>query len=171
MSDITKGVEFSNNQQVTATRLNNLVDGATINTGAVTTDKIADGSVTTSKIPDDAVTSAKIQNDAVTTDKIADGSITRDKLAENAMGVKSIQKGVVTINDTSSVTVSINTINPDKAFVILDGTAGINTTNVSGQFDGYLLSLTSNQLTIGLPEPEASGNLQSKFSWQVVEFY
>ena len=90
MSDLTKGVEFTNNEQVTATQLNNLVDDATINTGAVGSDELA--------------------VDAVTTDKVQDGAITRDKLAEDAMGVKSIQSfnGVLThtTSGTSTTTKS-----------------------------------------------------------------
>ena len=80
MSDITKGYTFNDNEQVTADKLNNLVDNATI------------------------------ANDAVTTDKVQDGAITRDKLAEDAMGVKSIQSfnGVLThtTSGTSTTTKS-----------------------------------------------------------------
>ena len=88
MSDITKGYTFNDNEQVTADKLNNLVDNATINTGAVGSDDLA--------------------VDAVTTDKVQDGAITRDKLAEDAMGVKSIQSfnGVLT-HTTSGTSTTI----------------------------------------------------------------
>src|SRR6056297_2814291 len=102
MSDITKGYTFNDNEQVTATKLNNLVDDATINTGAVGSDELA--------------------VDAVTTDKVQDGAITRDKLAEDAMGVKSIQKGVEAANSTTK-NITISSVDPDKSFVILNGGA------------------------------------------------
>jgi hypothetical protein len=107
MSVLSKGTTFANNDQVTSTKLNQLVDSATftssavdgittqlssgkiavkeINTGqiassAVTTIKIADSNVTTAKIADDAVTTAKIADDAVTTAKILDANLTAAKL-------------------------------------------------------------------------------------------
>lgn len=108
MSVLSKGTTFANNDQVTSTSLNNLVDNATfasgavdgvttqlssgkivvkeVNTGqiassAVTTVKIADGNVTTAKIADGNVTTAKIADSNVTTAKIADSNVTFAKLS------------------------------------------------------------------------------------------
>ena len=53
---------------------------ADINTGAVTTDKIAGGNVTTAKIADNAITSAKINAGAVATADIANDAVTFAKL-------------------------------------------------------------------------------------------
>ena len=52
----------------------------TIDTGAVTTAKIADLGVTTAKVNDAAVTTAKIADTAVTTAKIGDSQVTDAKL-------------------------------------------------------------------------------------------
>jgi len=58
---------------------------ATIETGAVTTDKIAASAVTTAKIAAGAVTAAKLGNDISLTP--ADGSITQAKLASTLSGI------------------------------------------------------------------------------------
>jgi len=76
-----KGHTFTSGEVVTPTKLNDLVDDATISDGEVTTAKLADSAVTTDKIDEAAVTTDKIADDAVTTDEIADGSITTAKLA------------------------------------------------------------------------------------------
>jgi len=60
MGDITKGITWTSGDTVTAAKLNNHVDDATINALAVTTAKLADGAVTTAKIADGAVTFGKI---------------------------------------------------------------------------------------------------------------
>ena len=157
MSDITKGYTFNDNEQVTTDKLNNLVDDATINTGAVGSDELAV----------DAVTASKIANDAVTTDKVQDGAITRDKLAEDAMGVKSIQKGRTNANFTSR-SITINNIDPAKSFVILNGGSEVALGGEGSQvqFNPFVYELSTNVLTIRL-ERSGSGTV----SWQVVEFY
>lgn len=100
MAILTKGQTFANGDQVTSTKLNNLVDSATFKTGAgeavdgttllvdaggylkvgtVQTGNIAASSVTTAKIADstgasDGVTTSKLATGAVTTAKIADST-------------------------------------------------------------------------------------------------
>ena len=159
MSDITKGYTFNDNEQVTADKLNNLVDNATINTGAVGSDDLAV----------DAVTASKIANDAVTTDKVQDGAITRDKLAEDAMGVKSIQKGVEAANSTTK-NITISSVDPDKSFVILNGGAEDRAGTGEGdsvQYNPWVNSLSATNLEVKFQQVGDGGS----FSWQVVEFY
>jgi len=100
MAAISKGTTFAAGDQVTASKLNNLVDNSTFTSGAVdntstqlsggaiivkdggvTTAKIADSNVTTAKIADANVTTAKISDANVTTAKIADSNVTFAKLA------------------------------------------------------------------------------------------
>jgi len=108
MGVLVKGTTFSDGDQVTSAKLNNLVDNATfdpssvdnvttqlatgkivvktidsgnIASNAVTTAKIADSNVTTSKIADSNVTTAKIADSNVTTAKIADSNVTFAKLS------------------------------------------------------------------------------------------
>ena len=107
MAILNNPEDFVSGENVTAAKLNNLVDGATFLGGAgqatddstlevndgeggdgslrvkdagITTAKLADGAVSTQKIADSAVTSGKIADSAVTSGKIADGAVTFAKL-------------------------------------------------------------------------------------------
>jgi hypothetical protein len=75
MAVLSKGTTFANGDQVTAAKLNNLVDASTFVSGAV--DNIStqlsgggiivkDGGVSTAKLADSAVTAIKIASDALT---------------------------------------------------------------------------------------------------------
>jgi hypothetical protein len=77
---------FTNNEQITSTKLNEIMDNSSFVSGAVVTSgglevtaggqmQVAASGVTTSKIADSSVTTAKIADDAVTSDKIALGAI------------------------------------------------------------------------------------------------
>lgn len=79
--------------------------------------------------------------------------------------VKSVQSGVVTLGGYSGAggSVDINTVDPNKCLVILNGiygSSGLNTVSA------YLSSITANKLTIGI-----DSNQSTKCSWQVIEFY
>lgn len=100
---------FTNNEQITSTKLNQIMDESSFTSDAIvvnqglqitaggqmqipnsgiTTALIGDNQVTTAKIPDSAITTAKIANSTSTTTgvtaaKIADGAITTAKLAAN----------------------------------------------------------------------------------------
>jgi hypothetical protein len=119
MAILSKGHTFNNGDQVTSTKLNNLVDAATFAAGAVDnatitlhasgyvqvgtiqTGNIAAGSVTTAKLADstssiDGVTTAKLATGAVTTVKIADANVTAVKLATDAVETAKIKDANVT---------------------------------------------------------------------------
>lgn len=61
------------------------VTNAKLGLNAVTTDRINDAAVTDAKLATDAVTTAKILNDAVTVDKLADDAVDTDQLADDAV--------------------------------------------------------------------------------------
>tara|TARA_Y100000401_G_scaffold83498_1_gene68785 strand:- start:222 stop:1298 length:1077 start_codon:yes stop_codon:yes gene_type:complete len=75
---------------------NNAVVSAAINSGAVTTAKIADDAITSAKIDNNAVVSAAINSSAVTTAKIADDAITSAKIDNNAVVTAAINADAVT---------------------------------------------------------------------------
>ena len=92
MAIINKGTAFSNGEQLSANKLNSLVDGATFGTdsvdnastivnanGAIT---VRDSGVTDAKLASGAVSTAKIAADAVTTAKILDANVTFAKLTD-----------------------------------------------------------------------------------------
>jgi hypothetical protein len=97
---------FSNNEQITSTKLNNIMDNSFFVSGAVvpssglevtaggqmripnggiTSNELASNSVVTAKIADSNVTTAKILDSNVTTAKIADDAVTSDKIALGAI--------------------------------------------------------------------------------------
>ena len=84
MSIINKGTAFSNGEQLTADKLNNLVDLATFDQSA--TDS-ASTTVNTSGqivVADSGVSAAKIAANAVTTAKILDANVTKAKIEDVA---------------------------------------------------------------------------------------
>lgn len=111
MAILTKGHTFADGDQVTSTKLNNLVDAAVFRTGTgeavdnttllvdaggylkagvMQTGNLAAGSVTTAKLADstgasDGVTTAKLATGAVTTAKVGDLAVTADKLAADSV--------------------------------------------------------------------------------------
>ena len=87
MAIINKGTAFSNGEQLSANKLNSLVDAATFGTDSVdnaSTIVNANGAIT---VRDSGVTAAKLATDAVTTSKIVDANVTKTKI-ENVADYK-----------------------------------------------------------------------------------
>ena len=92
MSVINKGTSFSNGEQLTAKKINDMLDLAEFNQSATDSASttvnsasqivVADSGVTTAKLATDAVETAKIKDANVTTAKIADANVTFAKLAD-----------------------------------------------------------------------------------------
>ena len=91
MAILSKGHNFSSGDNVTATKLDDLVDqatfvggsgGATDNSTLEVNDGVGgDGSL---RVKDLGITTAKLADGAVSTQKIADGAVTADKIAPSA---------------------------------------------------------------------------------------
>jgi hypothetical protein len=82
MAIINKGTAFSNGEQLSASKLNDLVDGATFGTDSVdnsTTLVNANGAIT---VRDSGITAAKLTANSVTTAKILDANVTTAKIAD-----------------------------------------------------------------------------------------
>lgn len=101
MAILNNPEDFVSGENVTAAKLNNLVDGATFLGGAgqATDDstlevndgvggdgslRVKDVGITTAKLADGAVSTQKIADSAVTSGKIADGAIIASKIAPSA---------------------------------------------------------------------------------------
>ena len=92
MAIINKGTAFSNGEQLSASKLNDLVDGATFGTDSVDNAStivnangaiaVRDSGVTAAKLATGAVTDAKLASGAVTTAKILDDNVTFAKLTD-----------------------------------------------------------------------------------------
>lgn len=111
MAILVTGNTFATNDQVTATKLNNIANAATFDTGAVdnSTTQISagaiivkDGGISSAKLADSAVATAKIADSAVTTVKIADLNVTEGKLAASAVATAKIADGAVTADKLAS---------------------------------------------------------------------
>jgi hypothetical protein len=79
MAVLSKGQTFATGDQVTALKLNDLVDDATFAAGAVdnASTQLSGGAII---VKDDGVTTAKINDGAVTTAKIVDANVTKAKI-------------------------------------------------------------------------------------------
>jgi len=104
MAKFTKGHSFVEDEQITHTKLNNLVDSANFASDAVdgtTTDLssgaiiVATGGITVAQLADNAVEEAKIKNLNVTTGKIANDAITEAKIADNAIQAEHYSDGSI----------------------------------------------------------------------------
>lgn len=87
MAILSKGTDFSTGDQVTALKLDNLVDAATFASGAVdssTTQLSGSGQII---VKDSGISTAKIADDAVTTAKILNSNVTKAKI-ENVADMK-----------------------------------------------------------------------------------
>jgi microcystin-dependent protein len=119
MSILKKGTDFGPTEQVTSTKLDNLVDNASFTdtsgnsvpyTGSTGTClnggglevtsagqlQIQDAGVGTSELASTSVTTVKIASSAVTTAKIADANVTNAKLATDAVSTAKITDDAVT---------------------------------------------------------------------------
>tara|TARA_R100000951_G_scaffold20757_1_gene17326 strand:- start:7073 stop:7924 length:852 start_codon:yes stop_codon:yes gene_type:complete len=112
MAILNNPEDFISGENVTAAKLNNLVDGATFLGGAgEATDgstlevndgvggdgslRVKDLGITTAKLADGAVSEQKIADSAVTSDKIADGAIIASKIAPSAASAIMPPGGVI----------------------------------------------------------------------------
>ena len=82
MAIINKGTAFSNGEQLSASKLNALIDDATFGTDSVDNSSTlvnANGAIT---VRDSGITAAKLTANSVTTAKIADANVTFEKLTD-----------------------------------------------------------------------------------------
>ena len=131
MAIINKGTAFSNGEQLSANKLNSLVDGATFGTdsvdnastivnanGAIT---VRDSGVTAAKLATGAVTDAKLAAGAVTTAKILDDNVTFAKLTD-------------VIDDDTMATATDSTLaTPESIKAYVDGGGGFTPSTYAGE--------------------------------------
>jgi hypothetical protein len=107
--ELTTTQTFADGEQVTSTKLNAIVSGASFTADAVTGTtlavvggKLKVGTITSSEIGALAVGTTALAANGVTTVKIADGNITTAKLATGAVTGIKITDGVITFAHLSS---------------------------------------------------------------------
>ena len=114
MAKFSKGHSFVEDEQITHTKLNNLVDAATfasdavddstteissgaiiVKTGGITHSQLATDSVKEVKIVDLSVSTAKIANDAITEAKIADNAIQAEHYSDGSIAEEHLNDNVI----------------------------------------------------------------------------
>ena len=84
MPIINKGTSFSNGEQLTADKINNLLDLATFNQSATDSASTTVNSASQIVVQDSGITTAKLATDAVETAKIKDANVTKAKIEDVA---------------------------------------------------------------------------------------
>jgi microcystin-dependent protein len=165
MAILNNPEDFVSGENITAAKLNNLVDGATFLGGAgqATDDstlevndgpggdgslRVKDLGITTAKLADASVTEAKLANGAITEDKIADGAITEDKIATSAQSV---------FMPTGSVMAFAGSVAPDGYF-ICNGQA-VNRSTYAGLFSIIGTTYGSGNGSTTFNVPDLSGRV------------
>ena len=119
MPDITKGHTFVDGESVTHTKLNNIVDSATLNDGVVNTAELASGSVTTVKLDDNAVSALKLDN-VLTDNSGTAASYTTADITVDAQGrITAVSSGTVAIaeiedNAVTAAKLATDAVTTDK---------------------------------------------------------
>jgi hypothetical protein len=170
MAILSKGNTFADGDQVTSTKLNNLVDNATFVAGSSgTTDdatlEVAAGQlkvkiIQTGNIADSAVTTAKIANstgasDGVTTakiaanDKIADNAIQQAQMADNSVGTAEIIDANITASKLSGAQSGDAPVFGVRAWGTIDVSTpsiihGSGLASVTGSAGSYTIVLSEN---------------------------
>jgi len=142
MAIINKGKSFANGEQLTADKLNQVIDNATFTTSAVDNVStqlageaiiVKDGGVTTAKLNNGAVATAKIADSNVTTAKIADSNVTTAKIADANV---TFAKLTDVIDDDTMATASDTTLATSesiKAYVDATSTGGFTPSTYAGE--------------------------------------
>ena len=168
MAIINKGKSFANGEQLTADKLNQVIDNATFTTSAVDNVStqlagdaiiVKDGGVTTAKLNDSAVTTAKIADANVTFAKLTD-VIDDDTMATASATKLATSESIKAYVDSNGITQTTGAAPyfGCRAFGAFDGTAQTPITPISS---GNIESITrvstgSFEVTFTTPMPDAN---------------
>jgi len=141
MAIINKGTAFSNGEQLSASKLNDLVDGATFGTESVdnaSTIVNANGAIT---VRDSGITAAKLATNSVTTTKILNANVTFEKLDDVIDDDTMATATATTLATSESIKAYVDTFLGIKAHCVFDGTL----TGTNAPFSGRgVTSVTRN---------------------------
>ena len=153
MPIINKGTSFSNGEQLTALKINNLIDQATFNqsaTDSVTTDVNSSGQITVNA---GGISAAQLATNAVGTANILNANVTLSKIATQAdqTVIANVSGGVASPTAVSIVGASGILINDDALGT--SDTAGATQGNIKAYVDGGggFTPTTSSTKSVTLP--------------------
>ena len=144
MAIINKGTAFSNGEQLSASKLNDLVDGATFGTDSVDNSSTllnATGAIT---VRDSGITAAKLATNAVTTAKILNANVTFAKLADVIDDDTMATASATTLATSESIKAYADSLRP-KFFSLTGGTNSLDSGNqTSSTITWNIADYTSN---------------------------
>ena len=171
MSVITKGRTFQDGEQLTAEKLNDLVDNAEFNSSTAvdnsTTQVNGSGAIT---VKPQGITSTELATDAVTTTKITNGNVTKAKI-ENVANMKVLgntsgssaapqEVGILDEDDMNSNSdTALATQQSIKAYV--DGSSSFGTDGTDYQSTGYQVFSSGLKMAWGDAEVTSLGDIVS----------
>jgi len=135
MPIINKGTAFSNGEQLTADKINNLLDLATFNQSATDSASTTVNSASQIVVADSGITTAKLATDAVETAKIKDANVTFAKLADVIDDDTMATATDTTLATSESIKAYVDsTTTPRSKFITLTGgTHALNSGNLTAQ--------------------------------------
>ena len=139
MSQISKGETFADSQQLTATRLNNLVDSATLQAGAIHSQTLLSGTVNGADellIYDDSTSSLRKTTVSAVLDSNKDPVF--DSVTTSEINAKPASDVLLTPNDATIVS--------GKAFTSVDGITAVVTSTAHELQSGMLLEFTASNV-------------------------
>jgi len=149
MASITKGRAFVSGETVTPTKLNELVDLATISN--IATGDIADGAITNIKIA--AVDAGKVTTGTLSVDRIANNSLPLTKLAAGAL------PSTVTVNSANITNLTI--VDADIANAANINDTKLATISTGGKVANSATTATSANTASAIVARDASGNFSA----------
>jgi len=133
MPIINKGTAFSNGEQLTADKINNLLDLARFNQSAADSASTTVNSASQIVVADSGVTAAKLATDAVETAKIKDANVTKAKIEDvadykvlgNVSGAAAAPAEVAILDEDDMVSNSATALATQQSIkTYVDATAG-----------------------------------------------
>ena len=169
MPIINKGTSFSNGEQLTADKINNLLDLAEFNQSATDSASTTVNSASQIVVADSGITTAKLAADAVETAKIKDANVTKAKIEDvadykvlgNVSGATAAPAEVSILDEddmTSDSATALATQQSIKAYV---DSNGITQTTGTAPYFGCRAFASFNGMASTPIAPIASGNVAS----------
>ena len=140
MAIINKGIAFSNGEQLSASKLNDLVDGATFGTDSVDNSSTLLNGTGAITVRDSGITAAKLATNAVTTAKILDANVTFAKLADVIDDDTMATATDTTLATSESIKAYVTAMRP-KFVNITGGTLALSITKASLGTETYTYNI------------------------------
>jgi len=149
MAKITTGQSFSAGDQITSTKLNNIISDAKLDSDSVTGTtlnltngqlKVATDGISSNEIANNAVGTNQIANNAVGTNQIADDAVTADKLADTTVTAGSYTNTDLTVDAQGRITAASS----GSGGVSKYNSGWVNTDGTNSVANGATLNFTHN---------------------------